>query len=212
MPRKVLSPRARAEELARDRARRAKEEEASKRLITGGTKSFGARAPQDGRGRSRSSMHDEDHAPATRRTENNETSGASPTSVEDRAEALVHELERALTDHRARGDSSDTAASRVSVLIFRTYMEAMHQSMHSKDDRITRLLLQLEQSRAEAQIMRLEQGRISNSSSTASDVQQARLAASAREHLQAKDRMLQLYDEREEEMQRTMDQLHETIR
>jgi hypothetical protein len=211
----LFSPRARAEELARDRARREKGEEASKRLVPGATKSFGARGKPDGPGRlargergwaasSGQLAPDEAHAPATRRPEDafgEPIAGAMPTPAEERADALVHELQSALA-----ADNSSTAA-RVSVLIFRKYMEAMHQSMQNKDDRIGRLLWQLEQSRAEAQIVRLEQGR-----SASTDVQQARLAASDREHLQAKDRMLQLYDEREEDMQRKTDQLHETIR
>ena len=89
-------------------------------------------------------------------------------------------------------------------------MEAMHKSMQRKDSRIMRLLRQLEESRAEAQILRLKPSRECDPEDY--DLYQARLAASDREQLRAKDRMLQLYDEREEDNQRSVDQLHETLR
>ena len=96
------------------------------------------------------------------------------------------------------------------MVIFRKYMEAMHESMQSKDNRIMLLLRQLEEARAEAQILRLAPPRDGNASDY--DFYQSRLAVSDREQLRAKDRMLELYDEREEDNQRTVFQLHETVR
>jgi len=112
--------------------------------------------------------------------------------------------------HPAVPVAAQAAAERISVLIFRKYMEAMHESMRSKDNRIMRLLRQLQEARAEAQILRLAPARDGDASDY--DMYQARLAASDREQLRAKDRMLELYDEREEDSQRAVDQLHETVR
>jgi len=143
-------------------------------------------------------------------------SGGSPASAEKNADLLLDQLEGALSADRmirhGRGGQSDGRSEhpRISVLIFRRYMEAMHESMQSKDSRIVRLLRQLDESRAEAQILRLAPCR--QGDPTDYNLHQVRLAASDREQLRAKDRMLQLYDEREEDTQRSMDQLRETIR
>lgn len=102
------------------------------------------------------------------------------------------------------------ATGRVSLLIFRKYMEAMHQSSQCKDDRICRLLRQLEESRAEAQILRLAPSRDGDPADY--DMYQARLAASDREQLRANQRMLQQYDEREEDSQRALHQMYEMTR
>jgi hypothetical protein len=112
--------------------------------------------------------------------------------------------------HLAVPSTTQAVAERISVVIFRKYMEAMHESMQSKDNRIMWLLRQLEEARAEAQILRLAPPRDGDASDY--DLYQSRLAASDREQLRAKDRMLELYDEREEENQRAVYQLHETVR
>ncbi len=112
--------------------------------------------------------------------------------------------------HLAVPLTTQAVAERISVVIFRKYMEAMHESMQSKDKRIMWLLRQLEEARAEAQILRLAPPRDGNASDY--DLYQSRLQVSDREQLRAKDRMLELYDEREEDNQRTVYQLHETVR
>jgi hypothetical protein len=140
-----------------------------------------------------------------------------PSPSEDIAARLIRDLWDSLSTERKFGNSAhnDTAGSlpteaRVSFHIFRKYMEAMHASMKSKDDRIWRLQQQLEESRAEAQILRLAPRR--QASADDYDIYQARQIASDREQLHAKDRMLQLYDVREEDSQRMVDQLNETLR
>lgn len=112
--------------------------------------------------------------------------------------------------HLAEPLTTQAVAQRISVVIFRKYMEAMHESMQSKDNRIMWLLRQLEEARADAQILRLAPPRDADASDY--DLYQSRLAASDREQLRAKDRMLELYDEREEDNQHAVHQLHETVR
>jgi hypothetical protein len=107
-------------------------------------------------------------------------------------------------------DSNHALPTRSQALVFRKYMDAMHESLRSRDGRIQRLARQLEESRAEVQILRLAPPREGDGSDY--ELYQAELARSDRDHLLMKDRMLQMYDEREGNCQRSIDQLCTTIR
>ena len=145
------------------------------------------------------------------------------TPLEQRLDRFKAELEDALSADRSlrQHENEPTAGgadgagqdgeARICASVLRSYVHCVHEAMQNKEGRFLRLLRQLEESRAEAEFLRLAPSREAVSAADY-DLYEARLAASDRDTLRAKDRMLQLYDEREEENQRSLDKLHDTIR